>query len=123
MKTPKVPVDSQDIILYIYAKIRLSPEISFLSYFCFYLKTPRKSDKTPFHIRGHICYNHNNFWYLFYIMDCLYSISLVLFLMLVKVYCFPNVQLQRASYTIEGGVITKVSIFHIMVKCIVVFQM
>ena len=40
MKTPKVPVDSQDIILYIYAKIRLSPEISFLSYFCFYLKTP-----------------------------------------------------------------------------------
>ena len=47
-------MDSQDIILYIYAKIRLSPEISFLSFFLLLSQNTRKSEKTPFHIRGHI---------------------------------------------------------------------
>ena len=55
------------------------------------------------------------FWYLLCIMDCLYSIILVIFFF-VGVCCFPNVQLQRASCTMKAESVNKVSIFYILVQ-------
>ena len=55
------------------------------------------------------------FWYLLCIMDCLYSIILVIFFF-VGVCCFPNVQLQQASCTMNAESVTKVSIFYILVQ-------
>ena len=38
------------------------------------------------------------------------------FFLNVGVCCFPNVQLQRASYTMKAESVTKVSIFYIFVQ-------
>ena len=54
MKMPKVPVDSQDIILYINAKNSVIPLNFVFELFLLLSQNARKSDKTPFHIRGHI---------------------------------------------------------------------